>query len=395
MSVNNKTFFPFILLLLFPFKLLLANPGSIEHVNVDFYGEKIPLTFNKDMLIPFQGKVGDDKLVQYYKNLENTSFDIFLNELDKVKNHLQLNDWLYYKLMKAALNKCTSYSKIQTELISWFLLSKKGWDTRLAYNGKNVYVYVFTKDDLFEVPMIDDQNKTFVNLSEIDSKRRLKQAVYLLNFTPSPQGQTFSFYLKHLPLFQPQEETRSYLFEYKGQQHEIEVKIDEKIKKLMADYPVFSEREYLEVPFSETVKNSLLPQFKVLLKGKTTSEALQILVAFTRSSFRYKRDQEYFGQSKPMIAEEVFHYPFSDCEDRSALFYSLVKELLDLPMIIIAYPDHLTIAVSFDNKKGDIIKYKGKEYFICDPTGPINSYNIGQIPQEFKHTKFEIIGNYK
>lgn len=395
MFVNNKTIFPFLLLFLLPFKLLFANPSDIERINVNFYGEKIPLSFSKDMLISFQGKVGDEKLVRYYKSMEKTSFGIFLNELDKVKNNLQLNDWLYYKLMKTALNKCTAYSKIQTELISWFLLSQKGWDTRLAYNGNNVYVYVFTEDDLFEVPMIDDDNKTFVNLSEIDSKGRLKQAVYLLNFTPSPHGQTFSFYLKHLPLFQPQRETRSYVFEYKGQQHEIEVKIDKKIKELMADYPVFSEREYLEVPFSETVRNSLLPQFKVLLKDKSIFESLQILVAFTRSSFRYKRDQEYFGQSKPMIAEEVFHYPFSDCEDRSALFYSLVKELLDLPMIIIAYPDHLTIAVSFDNKKGDIIKYKGKEYFMCDPTGPINSCSIGKIPQEFKHTKFEIIGNYK
>ena len=36
----------------------------------------------------------------------------------------------------------------------------------------------------------------------------------------------------------------------------------------------------------------------------------ELLAAFTRSSFAYKEDKEYFGYSKPMVAEEVFLYPF-------------------------------------------------------------------------------------
>lgn len=395
MTLNIKLV---LLLLLFSCTSLFAvalPDDDIKEVEVNFYGERIQLSFNQNMLIPFQGKIEEGKLVRYYKDLENTSFTVFLKALDEAKVNFQLNDWLYYKLMRAALKECTRSSTVQAELTSWFLLSKKGWNTRLAYTKKAVFVYVYTNDELFEVPMIDDEDKTFVNLSGIGNKHLLRQAVYMLNFTPMVNGKSFSFYLKKLPQLTIQKEKRTYHFQYNGQEHEIEVNLDGNIKKIMKDYPVFSEREYLEVPFSETIHESLIPQFEVLLKDKSNEEALQLLVAFTRSSFRYKRDQEYFGQSKPMIAEEVFHYPFSDCEDRSALFYSLVKELLDLPMIIIAYPDHLTIAVSFDNNSGDAIKYKGKKYFICDPTGPINSTSIGKIPKEFAHAKFEIIGSYR
>lgn len=370
---------------------------AIEKVIVEFYGEQIPLLFHSDMNIRFTGAVEEENMVDYYKRLEKSSFYIILDELDKFQKEYNLNDWLYYKLMKAAVSGFyPAGSDTQVELTTWFLLSKKGWNTRLAYSGDNVFVYVFTVDELFEIPMIDDDGKTFVNLSGIGLKKKLKQGIYMLNFTPGPKGHSFNFYLESLPRFHPNQETRSFSFGFKGQQYQINVKVDKRIKQLMDDYPIFAENEYLEVPFSETVENSLIPQLKVFLKGKSETESLEFLVAFTRSSFRYKKDQEYFGDSKPMIAEEVFHYPFSDCEDRSALFYRLVKELLDLPMLIIAYPEHLTIAVSFSPEEGgDAIQFKGKNYYICDPTGPVNSIEIGWIPREFRNSKFEIIGSYK
>ncbi len=369
----------------------------IETVVVNFYGEKIPLRFHSDMDIRYSGAVQEQSMVNYYKRLERSSFYVILDELDKYKQAFNLNDWLYYKLMKAAVREFYSVeSQTQVELTTWFLLSKKGWNTRLAYSGSNVFVYVFTEDELFEIPMIDDDGKTFVNLTGIGMKKRLRQGIYMLNFTPGPNGVAFSFYLQSLPRFHPNQETRSFTFNFKGQKYQIDIQVDKRIKLLMDDYPIFAENEYLEVPFSETVERSLIPQLRVFLKGKSEAEALEFLVAFTRSSFRYKKDQEYFGDSKPMIAEEVFHYPFSDCEDRSALFYSLVKELLDLPMLIIAYPDHLTIAVAFSPEKGgDVIRFRGRNYYICDPTGPVNSTEIGWIPKEFKNSDFEIIGTYK
>ena len=369
----------------------------IETVVVDFYGEKIPLRFHSDMNIRYSGAIQEESMIGYYKRLDQSSFYVILDELDRYQQTYNLNDWLYYKLMKAAVKEFyPSSTKVQVELTTWFLLSKKGWNTRLAYSGPNVFVYVFTEDELFEIPMIDDDGKTFVNLTGIGLKNKLRQGIYMLNFTPGPNGAAFSFYLQSLPRFQPNQETRSFSFYFKGQKYQIDIEVDKRIKMLMDDYPIFAENEYLEVPFSETVENSLIPQLKVFLQGKSEAEALEFLVAFTRSSFRYKKDQEYFGDSKPMIAEEVFHYPFSDCEDRSALFYRLVKELLDLPMLIIAYPDHLTIAVAFSPERGgDVIRFRGRNYYICDPTGPVNSTEIGWIPKEFRNSKFEIIGTYK
>jgi hypothetical protein len=152
----------------------------------------------------------------------------------------------------------------------------------------------------------------------------------------------------------------------------------------------------LEVPMSTTLSNSLIPIIKQITAGKPWKESLEIIASLTRTGFAYKTDEEVYGKSKPMITEEIFHYKWSDCEDRSALFYSIVKEVIQFPMIAIAFSDHITIAVSTPTPIGDTsIEFQGKKYYICDPTGPIGSFEIGDMPSEYKRKKFEIICHWK
>jgi len=131
------------------------------------------------------------------------------------------------------------------------------------------------------------------------------------------------------------------------------------------------------------------------LEPLNEAERIEFLVSFTRSAFNYKEDNEYFGHSKPMVPEELFGYNFSDCEDRSALFFALVRDLLNMPMAVVAYNDHLTIAVGSDRIKGDSFMHKGQRYVFCDPTGPKDSSRIGQIPPGYENKSFHIIGTYK
>ncbi|GJM31847.1 MAG: hypothetical protein DHS20C18_08480 [Saprospiraceae bacterium] len=369
---------------------------NIETVRVQFYSEAITLSYSTDMVLNKRVTVKEEEMLAYYKALEGTNYQVLLNALNENKINHQLNDWLYFELMRKALHQImTDNPPLTVELMSWFLLSKAGFDTRLTYIKNKAFVYACTEDDVFEVPMIEENGKTFVNLSNIEQKTNAKQALYMLNFIPNSAGRSFSFYLKQLPWLKVQPDNKYFVFQCRNQKYELKVTIDRTIKDIMRAYPIISEKEYMEVPLSATIRNSLIPQLKTFLREKTEREALELLVAFTRSSFQYKEDKEYFGRSKPMIADEVFHYPYSDCEDRSALFFRLVKELLDLPMIIVAYPDHLTIGVAMQQASGSAVRYKDKLYFICDPTGPVNSAEIGEIPNGYENVPFEIIGSYK
>ena len=390
---------PALLIIILSCTISTAFGYKLTSGSFSFYTETIQVDYNTDMFLTNHVEVKDDPIVDYYKLLEYSNYQVFLKNIQRQRETLQLNDWLFFELIQAAVTQLApDLPQNNKTLLVWFLASKAGWNTRLAYTNDNLFIYIQSDDEVFEVPMIEDNGQTFINVSHIsrNKRKRVKQrAIYLLNFKPNPKGHSFQFILKALPRLKPRISQKEILFHYGDQAYKININIDKNIKSILGNYPLIAEKNYLEVEFSPTLKQSLLAQFKILLAGKTEEEGLSFLAAFTRTGFHYKEDNEFFGMSKPMIADEVFQYNYSDCEDRSALFFNLVKEIYHLPMLVITYPDHLTIAVSYDCPDGDIIQYKGKKYYVCDPTGPVNSTRIGYIPSEYRSQKITIIDEYR
>lgn len=375
---------------------LTAHTQDEREMIVPFYSESLRITYSPSLLSVERPSINDRALARHFHSLSQSNYTPLLRSLSQAKKMFQLNDWLYYQLMRRVLDRLyDGRSPVEKELACWFLLSQAGYDTRLAYLEDQAFVYAYTQDAVFEAPVIEDNGRQFVNLSNARNGKARQQALYLLNFQPNPQGHAFSFKLSKLPLLRPREKEARVRFSFQGQWHELNVKTDETIRDIMAEYPLIDEAEYLDIPFSATLSASLFPQLEQLLTGKSEWEKAELLAAFTRSSFAYKEDKEYFGYSKPMAAEEVFLYPYSDCEDRSALYIRLAEELLGLPMIALAYPDHLTVGIALPRTKNGFVRYKGEAYYICDPTGPANSAEVGVVPAGYENAPFEVIRKYE
>ncbi len=390
-QINRIYFFLIFFCAFFP-----ATCIALETLSISFYSEKIQLDYDPDFIIQQKAAVDEYHIVNYYKALKQTHYQPLLSQLKKHKADYQLNDWLYFELLQKSVSELfRSHGALQRNLVNWFLLAESGFDVRLTYLQQEIYLYIYTEEELYEVPLIEDGGRTFASLSGLLGEQAEGQALYLLNFVPNPKGKSFSFYLTQLPKLHPEIEEKIFQINFEDTTYQLKINSDRTIIKLMQNYPLIKEEEYLKTPFSQAVAQSLLPQLQDIIRGRKEEEALKLLIAFTRSSFQYKEDKLHFGYSKPMIAEEVFYYPFSDCEDRSALFFGLVKELLDLPMVIIAFEDHLTIGVALKNIEGEGIRYQGRKYYICDPTGPVNSTRIGQFPKGYEIKPFEIIGTHK
>ncbi len=383
-----------LLLLTFSFNFIKAQNAK---KTLPFYTTQLKLEYNPSMVTRGDVRLDDQDIVNFYKSLEGVSYQTFLNTIQNQKSQLGLNDWLYFDLMRRGLDKIlVGKSQAYKTIYAWFLLTKSGYDTRMAYKNGKAYVYVYSKDHIFECPMFKESGRLFINLTALSERSSRKiTSLYTPNYKPNRGGMPFSFQLETMPLLPSKEVKKTVNFSYNGQGYAVNLEWSDLVIKLMKDYPFLEEKRYLEIPLSEIAQSKLLPQLRQIIAGKSQEEALQLLVTFTRSSFNYKEDEKYFGDNKPMIAEEVFHYKYSDCEDRSALFFNLVKELLNLPMVIVAYPDHLTIGVETNQRIGKPLQYRGRKYTICDPTGPINSTKIGVYPKGYEYKSFQVIGQYQ
>lgn len=329
----------------------------------------------------------------------STPFNALRDSLLVQQQKMSLNDWLLYQV----INDYSSQLQQQwnpafpVEVINWFILNQLNKDARIGWTKKQFALFVKINEEIFEAPIIEEDGSHFINLSAIDrqKKKTKAQAIYLANFTPNPQGDFFSFALSQLPNIPSKNTKKKLLFKYKNQQYAINFTTDANIPLLFKNYPLLHETAYFDVPLSPITKTSLLKELNIILAGFSNEEKLAFLATLSRSAFQYKEDGEFFGFSKPMVADEVFFYPYSDCEDRSALFFNLVKELLPYPQLVIAFPDHISIAVAFPSKHGRPILYNGKKYYICDPTGPANNSEIGTFPPDYKNTPYSILMHWE
>ena len=389
---------------LLPFLLLFAFSVSAsdvaETVAIQFYSENLTFTYNKEMIVSKKLLCASDKcLKNYYDAKKAAPHQDLLNQLKAEKKRLNLNDWLYAKLVRSTVEKIYHKKKnLHKSMAWWFLLCESGYDMRVTFiDKKEIFLFVASEDKLTKVSSFSEDGKRFYNLSSIVLNVRTQgQELKKPKFRGNPDGKGFEFGLKKLPTLKSAPNECFVSFKYKKEEIKWSLRVDETILSLQKDYLAMDEMAFVETPVSSTLANSLLPKLKKLTQGKSQKETLEILVAFTRTAFKYKWDWDVYNDDKPMYAEQVFTTEFSDHEDRTALLYYLVKELLDIPMIVIThYNNNMTLGVIMDEEMKRKYEYKGRNYTICDATHPVSSCEINRYPLGLTYNTATVIGEYR
>ena len=183
-------------------------------------------------------------------------------------------------------------------------------------------------------------------------------------------------------------------FNYYQTDYHFKIKLNPQVKTIFANYPVVDYESYFNIPLSKETYSSLIPSLKKNIKGMNTKNGVDYLMRFTRYAFLFESDSKNFGKEKRLTPEQTLLYENSDCDDRAALFFYLVKEIYDLPMIVLAYPKHITIAVQFEKPVGKPIVYNGQRYYICEPTPQKDDLGIGESLPELKKSSYEVVYAY-
>lgn len=377
-------------ILVFNFWILFGVAQS--QIEVPFFNNQISIEYS-DYKIPKITKQAFEtsKLENILKQFESLKSDVIVSSLNIAQIKYGLNDWLLYKLGLRVIREIYQLNAIEETLILYTYLRALRFDVRLAYWGTELYVYAASDDQLYKTPFIRMDNRRYYNLTAICNPevRRFENVILFEEVVGNHR--LFSFDLSDLPLLDPTIVHSTLAFEHNRDTVKIDFEYDKNIQSILAEHPLIEESAYFNIPFSSTLSNSLLPALKNYVNGKSFTDAIKLFIQITRSCFLYAEDEVYFGHPKPMAAEELFFYERSDCEDRSALLYQLVKSLLDLPIAVIIYPEHVTVGIALPDFKGEHILWNQTPYYICDPTGPPNSTVIGKFPQGYKDRPYEIL----
>jgi len=371
-----------------------------QHYDFNFYEGKVsidvPLAFN----IPFKDSLTIAHVQKFYQTADQTNYIQLVNDLLEYKDKHHLNDWVYYQLIRHTAQQIAPKTENYTRytLYKWFLMCKSGYDARLAVGNDQIIFFIQNKEDISDIPFFEIDGKKYTCLNFHDYGKLFQRAeTYIPVKIKVPEAiADFSYKITKLPDFTPSNYKEKQIeFNYGHKAYHFNVKLNDDVSDLFKNYPGVDFETYLNIPLSKETYQSLIPALKENLKGKNQQEGVDYLMRFTRYAFLYENDEENFGSEKRLSAEQTLLNKYSDCDDRVALFFYLVKEIYNLPMITLLYPTHVTMAVQFEHPIGDAILYNGKYYSVCEPTPQAQTLDIGQLSEELKNQSYQIVYHYE
>lgn len=351
----------------------------------DFYGYPVSFSFDENMARITLGTIPDEASIsEMFNLLSATNYNDVLGQFYTYADVLNLNDWGYYRLLKSAAQTMMGPDENSQRVLTWFLLIRSGYKAKISYFDQDVYLLLPIRNQVYEVKYFD-LDGTIYYLMDGESTNIY---TYEKDFPEAQKMLDLNLY-KSLS-FGDEVATKTLNFSFEGRDYRLPFQYNQNLVNFYDAYPLSDIKVYFDAAVSPEAKSSMLSTFAPMVNDMPEIEAVNLLLHFVQTAFAYQTDQQQFGYEKFFFAEEAFHYPYCDCEDRSVLFAFLVQHVVGLEVIGLNYPGHMTTAVCFsEDISGDYFDFEGKKFVMADPTY-INA-PVGLTMPEYKNESAEII----
>lgn len=381
--------------------LVILSKQKTNKKIINFFGAKFILYYN-DINFELGTPLTNENIIEAFDR-----FIVIKKELDDLiyqwKNHANLMELNDYGLLQ--LVRLTGQQLYKDEnkaiFLTWLVLNKLNIDIRIGILNNELLLIAASSTPLAFTPYfkINDKKYYVLSFSNAQAKRILHSKTPIQSYESSflEGEQTFNFTFHKAPNISKQKEKNSFFI--KDKELKLELQYNFSYVDLLAQMPILDYPAYFHIPLHPETKKELHHKLGNLLKEKSDTEKVNILLNFVQYSFPYKLDSNNFGRTeRPQAPEEMFKYKYSDCEDHSALFAWLVLTFTDLEVMGLLYSNHACTAVKFKDtiQGGYHLPPPYQDYFICDAT--YKGAKIGTCMPQYINIKperiFETKRNY-
>ncbi len=339
------------------------NDFETIRINVDFLGW--PLYFDIDSRFHNYNSLEPTAAgISYmWTSFADINYNHLLYQLSEVAGILNLNQWGYYQLIHECSRKMYPDDENMQILSQWILLSRSRYKVKIGFNQSKLFLLTPSIYTMYNTDFVDING---ISYYIIDGDGQ-NISTYEFDF---PEADIIMNVCINKPLnTNPIKKSRDYHFKHKGEKYTIKLKYDEEMIRFYKTIPLSDIDVYFNSVVSKLTEESVKEAFTPLLSGKSDIESVNLLLSFVQQAFGYKSDIYAYGTEKYLFADDVLHYTFSDCEDRSVIFAYLVKTLLNKDVVAITFPGHMATAIAFDEAtEGMHFTFKNKKYVVADPT---------------------------
>ncbi len=360
-----------------------------KSLKIEFFGMTVVLKIDPKFATALGQPINKTAISDFWKVLSTSDYKPLMKQLQNYRQSMTLNDWGYAQLVNKVAQTIYRNRPNEVKMFDWFVLTKAGYSARIGYNDSTIYLMLPAKTQFYEVPYFTYDGRQYYVVSFSGRADKVSK-LYSYEGNYARANNPIDLALNQLPQFEAAAQQRALQFKFEEKQYDLSVQYDRNLVDYLKVYPVTELDVYFRSTLSEQLQFTLLNALKPMVEGRSEETAVNLLLRFVQTAFEYKTDGDQFGREKYFFPEELFLYPYSDCEDRSVLFAYLVKNLLGLDVVALDFPGHVATAVKFKGKvKGSAITYQNQRYVISDPTY-INA-RAGMVMPRYKSTKPKVV----
>ena len=347
----------------------------VKKCEFDFFGNKLAIPIDDDCRFTLTGNTNYGVSKAMSQISKNDKFSIVLHECLELRDKLNLCDWAYYMMLKKFGEAFFGKECNEATLLTGYLYCMSGYQMRFAfeYDTRELLLLVRCDQTVALTPYLQPNNEPYYIFNKkFPNGSSFEYCDYAL-----PKEKWMSLSVKESPKL-PLAQSNGKRTPFNKKTPIVSYSVNKNLVDFYNTYPIPRDegdllstwKYYTQAPMSASAVETLYPQLREMIAGKSQYDAVNALMQFVLG-FEYGFDDQIWGYDRPFFPEETLYYPFSDCEDHAILFTRLVRDLLNLPTAFIYYhQEHLAAAVCFDDGKpyGDYIKSGDRIYTVCDPT---------------------------
>ena len=370
---------------------LPSQPDAIN-IKIDAWGSAASFQIPRALVaaMPQNDQITENDVSKYWDATSDEAI-MLLSQLRAVRARLALNDWGYVLLLHKIARAVFPARANARALWVWQMTKMAQMDARLALAENQTLVLLASRQVIFEAPRLTI-NRTHYYMAPLPGEAAFLAGQRLKTYpgdNRKTSARAVDLQMRRAPLiWKASGEPHELSFSFGGRKFRLEVPVNQAMLDYMADFPLADFSVFVDAPLSpqtaQALKAQLAPIIAELARADKAS-AVNFLLRFVQTAFRYQNDIDRIGKEDYFFGEETLNAKLSDCEDRVALFGWLATNLLGLETVAVFWPGHLAAAVRLDGAQGRGITYRGRHYIYADPTF-INA-NIGRAVPPFEAKK--------
>ena len=367
---------------------------DIELVSVSLYGTLVSVAFPLDADLHLE-RVDEEGIASLWEQIADTivpsRFDVTIKSCLEHRAEMKLCDWAYIRLVQSISKKRYGDTN-EAVIFASYMMAQSGYKIRLAFQEEYVFMLFASHHEIYGMKKVMLEDDCYFILDS-----RLSGTFYISDVGYEKE-QRFSLLIAEEQRMDYEMSDTLVVTSAKG--CTLSYQVNKNTIQFFDDYPAgrlfFGDESSkwligVNTPLDSITKSTLYPQAQEAVRGLSPWQAVAKLLNWVQTGFPYAYDDDVWGHDRVFFPSETLFYPNSDCEDKAILFSTLVREVLNLDVLLLYFdnPEHLLTAVHIpiEEKPGEFVMYNDKRYMVCDPTlknGPIGrnmTYYVGATPK--------------